>query len=365
LHFKMPPTRTMKSFHLALAFLFFALESFAKKVPTPDRVDINAGPRPFSGRGPIRGPGGPENEKVPPAWSSHQHVFTGTLNKIVDGPVGRSFPPMFTHKLTFTVKEVMRGDLKPGDQVTASHVVRQRVRPVFPEGKDCIVGGEKSRGSLQAKDIVELDFKQIKTIRLACALPLGWSGKIGNIRSPWATLPAKWPVNTKEEAKYFCKTTGRPALGFGSGASFKVEKVPPDREIKWTNPDGDGDYKITVENLTQEPVIIPALRRIGSKILWRESLAILCQDKPYPAPGSKGVSVETLPFTLRPGQKVSGIINPLALEGPNWPKGGYRISFQICLGEKSSTQSFYYMTRHHDAIRKRLKAGKPIRSVGD
>ena len=151
----------MKSLFLAFAILALPAASFAKKIPAPDRVQIKPGPqpikvvpRPLPGRGPIRLPGGPEQVKAPPAWSSHQHVFTGTLDKVVAGPVGRSFPPMFTHKLTFTVKEVIRGDLKPGDEVTASHVARQRAAPVFPEGKDCVVGGEKSRGSLQAKNVV-------------------------------------------------------------------------------------------------------------------------------------------------------------------------------------------------------------------
>jgi len=143
-----------------------------------------------------------------------------------------------------------------------------------------------------------------------------------------------------------------------------VEKVPPEKEIKWTNPDGDGEYKITVSNPTGQPVTVPALRRVGEKILWNESLVVLCQSKTYPAPGAKGLSFETLPVSLQPGQKVSGIVNPLALEGPSWPKGGYRISFQICLGERSSTQSFYYLSRHHDAIRSKLKANQPILSVG-
>ena len=359
----------MKSLHLALALAFLSTAVFTKKIPASDRVQIKSAPkpmpRPLPGRGPMLRPGGPVQEKAPPAWSSHQLVFTGTLNKVMAGPVGRSFPPMFTHKLTFTVKEVIRGNLKPGDEVTASHVARQRVRPVFPEGKACVFGGEKSRGSLQAKDVVEFDPDKIDAIRLACVLPLGWRGDLAKIRSPWAGLPAKWPANSKEGAKHLCATSGRPALGFGSGATFEVEKVAPEKKIKWTNPDGDGEYKITVSNPTGQPLTVPALRSIGEKILWDESLVILCQSKTYPAPGAKGLSFKTLPVTLQPGQKVSGIVNPLALEGPNWPKGGYRIAFQICLGERSSTQSFYYMSRHHDGIRNKLKTGKPIRSVGD
>jgi len=353
---------------LSLSFAFQPESVIANKVPTPERLQINNLP-PLPGRGPIRlrpVPGGRVPVKVPAAWSSHQHVFVGTLDKVVAGPVGRSFPPMFTHKLSFTIKEAIRGDLKPGGKVEISHVARQRVVPVFPDGETCLVGAEKSRGGFQAKVVQKLDPAKMESIRLACALPLGWSGnKAGEVLSPWISLKAKWPANQKEGAKHFCAATGRPALGFGLGAAFAVEKVPPEVDVKWTNPDGDGEYRLTVENREGQPVVIPALRKLGEKVLWDESVVILCQGKTYSAPGAKGLSVATLPVTLKPGQKLSGIINPLALEGPEWPKGGYRISFQICLGERSSTQSFYYMSRHHDGIRAKLKKGQPIRSQGD
>ena len=32
---------------------------------------------------------------------------------------------------------------------------------------------------------------------------------------------------------------------------MSTEKVPPERAIKWTNPDGDGLYKITVTNTSK------------------------------------------------------------------------------------------------------------------
>ncbi|MBT7741740.1 MAG: hypothetical protein HN727_08070 [Opitutae bacterium] len=352
---------------ISLSFAFQPESVFANKVPTPERLQIN-NLTPLPGRGPIRVrpvPGGRVPVEVPTAWSSHQHVFVGTLDKIVAGPVGRSFPPMFTHKLSFTVKEAIRGDLKPGGKVEISNVARQRVAPVFPEGETCVVGAEKSRGGYQAKVVQKLDQAKIASIRLACALPLGWSGKAGAVTSPWVGLKLKWPPNLKEGAKHFCTATGRPALGFGIGATFAVEKVPPEVDVKWANPDGDGEYRLTVANSGDKPVVIPALRKLGGKVLWNESVVILCQGKTYPAPNAKGLSVVTSPVTLKPGQKLSGIINPLALEGPEWPKGGYRISFQICLGERSSTQSFYYMSRHHDGIRAKLKKGQPIRSQGD
>ena len=95
---------------ISLSFAFQHESVLANKVPTPERLQINHLP-PLPGRGPIRVrpvPGGRAPVKVPAAWSSHQHVFVGTLDKVVAGPVGRSFPPMFTHKLSFTVKEVIR-----------------------------------------------------------------------------------------------------------------------------------------------------------------------------------------------------------------------------------------------------------------
>jgi hypothetical protein len=159
-------------------------------------------------------------------------------------------------------------------------------------------------------------------------------------------------------AKLVCKTTGRPALFAGSKVDLVVEKVPPKNEIQWTNPDGDGEYRITVSNPTDQPLSVPALLRQADKILWEESLVILCQDKTYMCPGASGVSGKVESVTLKPGEKVSTVVNALRLNGPEWPQGGYRIEFRFCLGEKSQTMSFYYMSRHHDAIRAALQNPK-------
>ena len=50
-----------------------------------------------------------------------------------------------------------------------------------------------------------------------------------------------------------CATTGRPALMAGGGVSFAVEKMPPAKAIKFRNPDGDGEYKVTLTNPTNAP----------------------------------------------------------------------------------------------------------------
>ena len=141
----------------------------------------------------------------------------------------------------------------------------------------------------------------------------------------------------------------------GSEVVYQVEKVPPIKAIKWTNPDGDGQYKITISNPTKKPVTVEALRTVGKRILWKESMVILCQGKTYTVPGSVGLLRPTESLMLKPGQTISTVLNALEINGPTWPRGGYRIEFKFCLGEKSSTQSFYYMSRHHDVIRDALK----------
>ena len=115
----------------ALIFSVICPRFFAQQVreapPVRGPIKIQPVPRPFPGKGPIPiRPGGPAQKKAPINWAQQQLVFIGELDTVVAGPVGRSFPPMFTHKLNFTVKEVIRGNIKAGDKIQASHVARQR-----------------------------------------------------------------------------------------------------------------------------------------------------------------------------------------------------------------------------------------------
>ena len=286
-------------------------------------------------------------------WNEAELVFTAKLNGVDAGPVGQSFPPMYTHQLHFIVEKVLRGPLEPGAKLTCSHVARQHNRPVFPAGKVCLVVAGKAGGRMRAEIVEETSAEKLAEVTLACLMPMGWKLDAGNPVSPWAALGEKaWSGTGGSESQIACSKTGRPALLAGGDVTFKVEKVPPKKEIKWTNPDGDGQYKITVTNAADKPIAVPALLSDGDKILWRESLVILCQGKAYTCPDCQGVSKEVQSTKLQPGQSVSTVVNALRLDGPEWPRGGYRIEFRFCLGEHSQTMSFYYMSRHHDKIRK-------------
>lgn len=297
-------------------------------------------------------PGSPAAAKP---WAESETIFTGRLENVQAGPVGLSFPPMYTHTLRFKVDRVLRGKLESGQQLTGSHVARQSEEPVFPEGQVCLVAGSTARGSFRIERIELADPEKIRAVELAAALPLGWRLEDDQPVSPWAELPGDgWKNSAAEPKPLRCVRSGRPALMAGANVTLAVEHVPPVKEIQWTNPDGDGQYKVTVTNSSDQPIRIPALLTDGQRILWDESLVIICQGKAYPAPGAKGVTSPVQSAELAAGQSVSTVVNALRLDGPEWPRGGYRIEFQFCLGELSQTKSFYYMSRHHDPIRAAL-----------
>ncbi len=297
------------------------------------------------------------------AWNQGQMIFVARLDRADAGPVGQSFPPMYTYRLHMTVEEVLRGGLKPRQQIVCSHVSRQQDPPVFEAGKQYIVSASTSRQDMRVDIIRPADAKLLADVRAACSVPLGWMREGGRLISPWAALGgAAWPADQKAPAgAAACDKTGRPALRAGPDVTFDAAPVPPKVDIKWTNPDGDGEYRITVTNTTDKPLAVPALLSSGGHVLWTESLLIICQGKTYLCPGSRGVSGKVTPTTLQAHQSLSTAVNVLALQGPQWPQGGYRIEFRFCLGEQSRSVSLYYMSRHHDALRQ--KALKALQAV--
>jgi hypothetical protein len=299
----------------------------------------------------------PLRAKTPPKRHEElqrvQCVFTAMLESVTPGPVARSYPPIYTHRLSLTPKEVLRGEIEPGKTIEAVHRARQMQEPTFPVGKMCLVLAEKAGGGLTVARIEPLTDEILAEARAAIALPLGWSVVDGKPVSPWAKLGAKaWPGDVPApEGAPVCGKTGRPAFQAGAAVQLGADPVPPAKQIRWTNPDGDGEYKITVTNTTDQAVKVPALLADGEKVLWDECLVIICQGKGRPLPTAQGISGPVKPVELGPGESVSTVVNTFLLSDIQWPRGGYRVEFQFCLGELSVVRSFYYMSKHHDPIR--------------
>ncbi len=284
-------------------------------------------------------------------------LLAATLDRADPGPVARSQPPIHTHRLALTVKEVFKGEVAVGEEIVASHQARQNAAPEFPVGKLCIVMISAVRGGMRVDFISEATEDVLRSARAASVVPVGWRTDAGRFVSPWAVLGEKaWPDGMPVPGDTMrCSRTGRPALMLGKDVTFDVEPVLPVEKIKWTNPDGDGVYKITVGNPTKRPVEVPALLEHGGKVLWQESVVMICQNVARPAPGAKGMPAAARPVTLKPGESISGVIDCFGLENVEWPRGGYRIEFQFGLGEKSVKHSFYYLSRHHDVIRGQVR----------
>jgi len=332
-----------KNINLSLALVL----SLCVAGSAPARVRPGVRPMPM--------PGGRKPAPVDPfkTVQGAQLVFTADLKSAQAGPVAKSMPPIYMHKLTLVVKDVLRGDVKPGDKLTLNHSARQIMKPTFPVGQVCLVTASKSRGHTVAKFVAKADADLMKTARAAASLPLGWSKKGAKFVSPWADLGAgAWPKAAKPpKGATVCSVTGRPAMLVGAGVSMKVEKVPPVKNVKWSNPDGDGEYTIIITNETDKPAKVPALLSDDKGVLWNESLVILCQGKARPVPGAKGVKAAPKTTVLKPNESITTVVNTFLLKNIRWPRGGYRVEFQFCLGELSKTKSFYYRSKHHDPIR--------------
>jgi hypothetical protein len=288
------------------------------------------------------------------AWNRLEAVALVSLHDMQQGPTAQSMPPIYNTRLTLTIERVLRGDLSD-TQVKAVHLWRNERPFAFKKGQRYLVGLQRSRGGMQAVKVEPATDEAIAVAETACRLLPGWSISCGELNSPWASLgkgawTATLPAGT-ERGPQACAVTERPALPAGAALQWSAKPVPPKKEIQWVNPDGDGEYELTLTNPTDKPVVVPALLTQGGKTLWEESVVILCGEGTYAAPGAKVVKGEVTPLTLQPGESVTGSLNILALKGPPWPEGGSRVEFIFCLGEKTHPASFYYMARHHDALR--------------
>lgn len=285
-------------------------------------------------------------------WSGADLLVLGQISNVIPGPVGLSQPPLYTYRLQILPGKILRGEAQPGQFLTAGFSIRQQNEPAFPAAeKECLIALKYIRNAWVCQQYAEAAPELIAQAQLAASLPLGWTVKEGKLLSPWASVgkPGKGQGAV-------CAVTGRPALLAGA-VRFEAEPIPPGVLMKFKNPDGDGEYLLRVKNETKKELTVPALLTDGKVIHWNDSVVLRCQGKTYPIPGAMSDLTGLKPVILKPGEEVTGKVNAFVMDGPAWPRGGSRIEFQFCLGEKSATHSFYYFSSHHDPIREAVQKG--------
>jgi hypothetical protein len=287
------------------------------------------------------------------AFNQAEMVFIGKVTKVIDGPVSYTDPPGFSQTLTFDVAELLRG--KKPKMPDFGYSVTQNEVPRFPKEKTWIVAADSyGDNNWNIRFLAPADDKLLALATKAARLPIGWKLEKGEVVSPWAgnkqseMSKQQWAKQDPEVPT--CAKTGRPALSAGDDVEFTSEQILPPGRHEFRNPYGDGQFRVTVTNRTDRVVSVPALRTDGQTIFWEDSLVILNAGAPYVLPRA-GKLTETKPMKLKPKESVSTVVDVLPLEGPQWARGGWRMYFQFCLGEKSSMNFFYYNSSHHDRLR--------------
>lgn len=280
--------------------------------------------------------------------ASGEAVFVAKLTKVTAGPVGLSNPPVRTYTFEVEVGEQLRGPKPTGP---LSYQIRSEGAPVFPMDEKWLIAARKAGKGWQVTFIGTADKPLLEKAKALAALPAGWALEGGKPVSPWAALKEKaWPKDAPKVEGVACSKTGRPALMAGAAIEFTVEQVPAENPQKFKNDMfGDGKFKLTVKNTSDKPVKVPALLTDGKTIFWADSVIVVTNGAKLL--GAAGRATGTMPVELKAGESVSGVIDALTLPDVNWPRGGSRVYFDFCLGEKSANNFFYYFSNLHDPMR--------------
>jgi hypothetical protein len=277
-------------------------------------------------------------------------VFIAKLTKETATLVNPTNPPIRHFTLQFADAKILRGALPK--KLEAGYRIVLSETPNFPKSATWLVVAHMTEdGRLYIDYLTKADEKVMALATQAASLPIGWTLQEGRPVSPWSTLgKLLWPEKEPVLMGPACPISGRPALLCGKEIAVATEQVIAANPKPFDNPYGDGQFKITVSNKGKEPAKIHALLTDGKTIFWEDSLVFVVEGKLFIHPKS-GRATGFKPVELKPGESVSGAVDTLPLRGVAWPRGGSRVNLQICLGEKSSTNFFYYSSKFHDPLR--------------
>jgi hypothetical protein len=252
--------------------------------------------------------------------------------------------------------------------IRGSYYGYHQKEPKFPEEDKLVCIALNGTNSTQRLSYwMEVNATQLEHISKQLDLPYGWrlNGQSEPV-SPWAGRGDQSKMSD-ENASLICTKSQRGFAPAGEGLVFSVDKVLPEFRDNNTR-DGNGYLRLTIRNPTDAPLSIPALRKSRNKILWKESLVCLIGRQVFlpKLQANHGILV-TEQTVLEPGGQVSTTVNPLLFE--KFPKDmvSSSLTFRVCLGKMIGRTTFYYNSKYHPQIIRKLKAGVPTRpvSLGD
>lgn len=189
-------------------------------------------------------------------------------------------------------------------------------------------------GEIALTQIFPATPENITAAKRALSLPLGWGWKDDKPLSPW---PGRVKAVTP--------------IAYPAGLAMTVETIMAEVVLPKENPLGDGLFRLSIVNNSEDVVSVPELLTDGKEILWDASLVTLYQDivALLPARAIPGGLAEV---KLYPGEGLSGLINALTLKDITWPKGDLktRMNFKFAVGRLATTVAFDYFPKRPDAM---------------
>lgn len=252
-----------------------------------------------------------------------------------------SMPPQCHYNLHVVDLDVIRGDYD--GSVFRYMYVGNTIDVEL--GKKYIFGGvaEDDGDSLFVDKAMVYSESTTQELRSLCP---GWTKVDGALVSPFkGEFP---PSNAPAEAPV-CSVSKRPAVTAPPAVVLTAEQVIPSDAQEYTNPYGDGQFKITVTNTGSQPALTPVFRDAHG-VLQLEASAVVATDGHYMAFPEAPIAGPVEFVTLKPGESVSGVVDTLKLQGVEWPRGGSRVYFSFCYGNLVAANFFYYYSSTHDAL---------------
>lgn len=269
-------------------------------------------------------------------------VVVATIVSVDSHDILESFPEQHVMAMTVAVESALRGE--PPRRLSVSiHTVGDDPRPkagdrlilgLVKEVQTLAMDGERPGIRWQITSHLPASAAAIAQARIVAEAPVGAAQADGQVSQT---------------------VLGRPAAAGPQRARLDVAQIAPETPVKWSNPYGDGKFKITVSNPTDEVIAVPGLWSYGGEILWSDSLIYVHRGEIHAMPGAKPLPEGALPARLAPGAAVSTVVDMLGVDFEGWA-GGARERFTFAVGAQAATSFFYYHRPLHDPMRAAVRA---------
>ncbi|KAL7676426.1 hypothetical protein ACOME3_002679 [Neoechinorhynchus agilis] len=297
-----------------------------------------------------------------------EFIFTANVDQSIGQMVSQSLPPIHHKKLSFQNKKFIRGgphENGHGDVEEYGFQARQMEEPVFATDVKYVVGGHINEGYPVIDVIQKANDGEIMQLLMELpSIPCGWTRTHSGWVSPFpkTMTEPRWYNDQKYYAKVKCCQTRRPAMYCGEGVDLKVEQVRSgDPALQYSAPYGDGEFIVSVANISSSPIEVEALLSDqNGHISWEDSLVLIDElsSKACVFPGAATKS-DLRPTILQPGEVRRTRMNVLSLKGSEeWKSGGIRVYFKLCLGNICRSSFFYYFSSRHEPMHE-AQLGKP------